>query len=189
MPRAGVYVLAGLISSVSAALILASAPSHTEPRSLRGTVHNVKQGQSTFDEYRASPSQIVYRMHSLPFLSSEYVPDHSASELCGGLLFMGTLTAGAFSYQEHGGQYALLPKGNQANHAVTSQHTLVAWCMQVCWAYGVIHVIHRLIVFRLDCPRNPPYSEWNNIGGAPRDNSCICSSYRWVVLDDVTVYY
>ncbi|KAI9567430.1 hypothetical protein HD554DRAFT_2173200 [Boletus coccyginus] len=58
MPRAGVYVLASLISGVSAALISASAPSYIKPR--QGTVHNVKQGQSTFDECRASPSQIVY---------------------------------------------------------------------------------------------------------------------------------
>ena len=115
MPRAGVCVLASLISGVSTALILASGPSYTEPRSLQGAVHNVKRGQSTDDGCRASPCQIVYRMHllALPcFAAAEYVYDPSASKLCGRLLLMGTLTTSSFSHQEHRGQYVLSPKGS-----------------------------------------------------------------------------
>ena len=115
MPHAGVYVLASLISSVSAALILASGPSYIEPRSPQGTVYDANPGQSTYDGCRTSPCQIVYRMHFLLtllcFMVAEYVHDLSASKFCGGLLLMGALTTGS-SYQEHGGQYALSPKGS-----------------------------------------------------------------------------
>ncbi|KAH0826594.1 hypothetical protein J3R83DRAFT_4954 [Lanmaoa asiatica] len=112
MPQACVYVLASLISGVSAAaLILASSPSYTEARSLQGATYNVKWEQSTHSGRRASPSQVAYRMLLFAFLSfvaAEYVHDPSASKLCGGLLLMGSPTASSFSYQEHG----------------------VAWCMK-----------------------------------------------------------
>lgn len=113
MPRARVYVLASLISGVSAALILASGSSYTETRFPQSTAYNVKQGQSTYDGCRASPCQIAYRMLllSFTFVVAEYVHDPSASKLCGGLLLMGSLTASSFSYQEHGGQCALSPMG------------------------------------------------------------------------------
>jgi hypothetical protein len=115
MPHAGVYVLASLISGVSAALILASGPSYTEPRSHQGTVYNVKRGQSTDDGCRASPCQIAYRMYLLtllPLPAAEYVYNASASKFCAGFLPMGTLATSSFSHQAHGGQYALPPKGS-----------------------------------------------------------------------------
>ncbi|KAF8438130.1 hypothetical protein L210DRAFT_2307366 [Boletus edulis BED1] len=60
MPHAGTYVLACLISGVSAALILASGPSYTESRSPQGTPYNVNGGRSTYDGCRAGPCQIAY---------------------------------------------------------------------------------------------------------------------------------
>jgi hypothetical protein len=142
MPHAGVYALASLISSVSAALILASGPSHTETRSLQGTVHDAKRGPSTYDGCRASPCQIAYRMHLLTLLCfavAEYVHDPPASKFRGGLLLMGTLATGSFSYQEHGGPYALSPKGSYADHAIVN---LTAHLSRVVYE-GVLNFVER----------------------------------------------
>lgn len=49
---------------------------------------------------------------SLTFVAAEYVHDPFSSQLCGGLLLMGTPTASRFSCQEHGGQCALSPTGS-----------------------------------------------------------------------------
>lgn len=86
MPHAGVYVLASLISGVSAALILASGPSHAEPRSPQGTTYNVKRGQSTHNGGRTSSCQVAYRTFLLTFpysMAPQYVHGPSASKLCG----------------------------------------------------------------------------------------------------------
>ncbi|KAG6377464.1 hypothetical protein JVT61DRAFT_15270 [Boletus reticuloceps] len=110
MPHAGTYVLACLISGVSAALILASGPSHTESRSPQD---NVNGGRSTYDGCRAGPCQIAYCMYSLafhPLMAAEYAHDLSFSKFCGGFLLMGTITSSSFSYQEHGGS-RVIPDG------------------------------------------------------------------------------
>ncbi|KAN0084244.1 hypothetical protein V8E55_007748 [Tylopilus felleus] len=104
MPHAGVYVLASLISGVSTAFILASAPSYTEPRSLQGAAYDVKRGPSTYDGCRAGPCQVAYLNSVEDFCL--WAPSNPATEV-------------STHYVAEG----------EANHAITSQHTTVAWCM------------------------------------------------------------
>ena len=125
MPHAGVYVLASLISGVSTAFILTSAPSYTEPRSLQGAAYDVKRGPSTYDGCRAGPCQVAYCTHLLtllPLAAAEHVHGPSASKLCGGLLLMGTLKP---SYR---GQYALCcRRGGQPRNNLAAHHSRVVY--------------------------------------------------------------
>ncbi|KAG9313452.1 hypothetical protein JVU11DRAFT_5775 [Chiua virens] len=77
LSMAGVYILASLISGVSAALILASGPGHAEARSLEGPAHHAKRGSSTYEDCRAGSCVYLNSLEdfclwapSLPVLST-----------------------------------------------------------------------------------------------------------------------